>query len=79
VVSWFGAHACVFDCAFAFLFTTLDLTVDKFGKEESVEEFEEVQGQIATQGKPPLLVAYLNPSFIYASLSIYVYSRCIIL
>jgi hypothetical protein len=42
---------------------------------ENFEEFEEVQGQIANQGKPPLLVAYLDPSFIYASLSIYVYSK----
>jgi hypothetical protein len=60
------------------LFTTLDSTVDEFGEEENFEEFEEDQGQ-ATQGKPPLLVAYLDPSFICASLSIYVYSRCIIL
>jgi hypothetical protein len=60
------------------LFTMLDPTVDEFGEEENFEEFEEDQGQ-ATQGKPPLLVAYLDPSFIYASLSIYVYSRCIIL
>jgi hypothetical protein len=57
-----------------FLFATLDPTFDEF-VEEYFEEFEEVQGQIATQGKPPLLVAYLDPSFIYASLSIYVYSR----
>jgi hypothetical protein len=56
-----------------FSFATLDPTVDEFG-EEDFEEFEEDQGQ-ATQGKPPLLVAYLDPSFIYASLSIYVYSR----
>jgi hypothetical protein len=56
------------------LFTTLDPTVDEFGEEENFEEFEEDQGQ-ATQGKPPLLVAYLDPSFIYASLSIYVYSK----
>jgi hypothetical protein len=57
-----------------FLFTTLDPTIDEFG-EEDFEEFEEVQGQIATQGKPPLLVACLDPSFIYASLSIYVFSK----
>jgi hypothetical protein len=53
---------------------TLVPTVDEFGKEEIFEDLEENQGQ-ATQGKPPLLVAYLDPSFIYASLSIYVYSK----
>jgi hypothetical protein len=53
--------------------------VDELGKEEIFEDFAEVQGHIATQGKPPLLVAYLDPSFNHASLSIYVYSRCIIL
>jgi hypothetical protein len=52
-------------CALFFLFATLDPTIDEFG-EEDVEEFEDNQGQ-ATQGKPPLLVAYLNPNFIYAS------------
>jgi hypothetical protein len=52
-------------CA-CFLFTTLDPTVDEFGKEEIFEEFEEDQGQ-TNQGKPPLLVAYLDPNFIYAS------------
>jgi hypothetical protein len=46
-----------------FLFATLDPTIDEFG-EEDFEEFEEVQGQIATQGKPPLLVAYLDPIFL---------------
>jgi hypothetical protein len=49
-----------------FSFTTLDLTVDEFGEEEYFEDFEDNQGQ-ATQGKPPLLVAYLNPNLIYAS------------
>jgi hypothetical protein len=58
-------------------FATLDPTVDEF-EEKYFEDFEDNQGQ-ATQGKPPLLVAYLDPSFICASLSIYVYSRCIIL
>jgi hypothetical protein len=50
-----------------FLFTTLDPNVDELGKEEIFENFAEVQGQIATQGKPPLLVAYPDPNFIYAS------------
>jgi hypothetical protein len=54
-------------------FATLDPTVAEF-EEEYFEDFEENQGQ-ATQGKPPLLVAYLDPSFIYASFSIYVYSK----
>jgi hypothetical protein len=62
-----------------FLFTTLDPNVDELGKEEIFEDFAEVQGQIATQGKRPLLVSYPDPSFNHASLSIYVYSRCIIL
>jgi hypothetical protein len=61
-----------------FSFATIDLTIDEFGEEEYFEDFEDNQGQ-ATQGKPPLLVAYLDPSFNCASLSIYVYSRCIIL
>jgi hypothetical protein len=52
-------------------FATLDPTVDEF-EEEYFEDFEEDQGQ-AIQGKPPLLVAYLDPSFNHASLSIYVY------
>jgi hypothetical protein len=52
-------------------FAMLDPTIDEF-KEEYFEDFEDNQGQ-ATQGKPPILVAYLDPSFIYASLSIYVY------
>jgi hypothetical protein len=63
---------------FAFLFATLEPTVDEFDEEENFEDFEGDQGQ-AIQGKPPLLVAYLDPSFNCASLSIYVYSRCIIL
>jgi hypothetical protein len=42
-------------------FATLDPTVDEF-EEEYFEDFEDNQGQ-ATQGKPPLLVAYLDPSF----------------
>jgi hypothetical protein len=50
---------------------TLDSTVDEFGEEEDFEEFEEDQGQ-ATQGKPSKLVAYLDPSFTYASFPNYV-------
>jgi hypothetical protein len=45
-----------------FSFATLDPTVDAFEEEEYFEDFEENQGQ-ATQGKPPLLVAYFDPSF----------------
>jgi hypothetical protein len=56
-----------------FSFATLDSTVDEF-EEEYFEDFEDNQGQ-ATQGKPPLLVAYIDPSFIYASLFIYIYSK----
>jgi hypothetical protein len=56
-----------------FSFATLDPTVDEI-EEEYFEDFEDNQGQ-ATQGKPPLIVAYLHPSFIYASFSIYVYSK----
>jgi hypothetical protein len=56
-----------------FSFATLDPTVDEF-EEEYFEDFEDNQGQ-ATQGKPPLLVSYLDPSFIHASLSIYIYSK----
>jgi hypothetical protein len=44
-----------------FSFATLDPTVDEF-KEEYFEDFEDNQGQ-ATQGKPPLLVAYLDPIY----------------
>jgi hypothetical protein len=51
----------------------LDPTVDEF-EGEYFGDFEDNQGQ-ATQGKPPLLVAYLDPSFIYASLSIFIYSK----
>jgi hypothetical protein len=57
-----------------FLFATLEPTIDEFGEEEYIEEFEEDQVQ-ATQAKPPLLVAYLDRSFIHASFSIYVYSK----
>jgi hypothetical protein len=57
-----------------FSFATLDPTVDAFEEEEYFEDFEDNQGQ-AAQGKPPLLVAYLDPSFIYASLSIYISSK----
>jgi hypothetical protein len=46
-----------------FSFTTIDPTVDEFGEEEYFEDFEDNQGQ-ATQGKPPLLVAYLDPIFL---------------
>jgi hypothetical protein len=57
-------------------FATLDPTVDEFGEEEYFEDFEDNQGQ-ATQGKPPLLVAYLDPNFIYASLPLCLFQRCI--
>jgi hypothetical protein len=57
-----------------FFFVTLDPTVDAFEEEEYFEDFEDNQGQ-ATQGKPPLLVAYLDPNFIYASFPLYVYFK----
>jgi hypothetical protein len=53
-------------------FAMLDPTVDEFEEEGYFEDFEDNQGQ-ATQGKPPLLVAYLDPISNHASLSIYVY------
>jgi hypothetical protein len=43
-------------------FAMLDPTVDEF-EEQLFEDFEDNQGQ-ATQGNPPLLVAYLDPNFI---------------
>jgi hypothetical protein len=48
-----------------FSFATIEPPVDEFG-EEVFEDFEDNQGQ-ATQGKPSILVAYLDPSFTYAS------------
>jgi hypothetical protein len=73
VACWYGVRACMLIFVPCFSFTTLDPTVDEF-EEEYFEDFEDNQGQ-ATQGKPPLLVAYLEPSFIYASFSICVYSK----
>jgi hypothetical protein len=63
-----------FDCFLAFIFTVIESSIDRFDEGDNFEEFKEDHGQ-ATQGKPPLLVAYLDPSFIYASFSIYVYSK----
>jgi hypothetical protein len=75
VVCWYGVCACMLIfCVPCLSSVTLDPTVDEFEGEEYFEDFEENQGQ-ATQGKPPLLVAYLDPSFIYASPSIYVLSK----
>jgi hypothetical protein len=54
-----------------FSFATLDPTVDEF-EEEYFEDFEDNQGQ-ATQGKPPLLVAYLDPIFLLCKFSLYVF------
>jgi hypothetical protein len=67
---------CVFgdcDCLLAFIFAAIELNIDEFDEGGNFEDSEEVQGQIANQGKPPILVAYLDPSFIYASFSNYVY------
>jgi hypothetical protein len=61
----------------AFLFMMLEATVDEFSEEEGFEEFEEDQGQ-ATQGKPSILVAYLDPCFTYASFSIMFYAKRIV-
>jgi hypothetical protein len=55
----------------------LEPTIDKLGKEEDFEDFQEDQGQ-ATQGKPSILFAYLYPSFTYASFSIMFYAKCIV-
>jgi hypothetical protein len=54
------------DCLLAFIFAALESDVDGFDEGGNFEDFEEDQGQ-AKQGKPPLLVAYLDPNFIYAS------------
>jgi hypothetical protein len=62
VACWYGVRACMLIFVPSFSFATLDPTVDEFGEEEYFEDFEDNQGQ-ATQGKPPLLVAYLDPSF----------------
>jgi hypothetical protein len=43
-------------------FTTLDLNIDGFEREEGLKDFEEDQGQIVNQGKPSfdlLLLYYL--------------------
>jgi hypothetical protein len=57
-------------------FATLDPIVDKFREEE---DFEENQGQ-ATQGKPPLLVAYLDPIFLIIQVfPLCLFQRCIVL
>jgi hypothetical protein len=66
------------DCLFVFIFATIELNVDGFDEEDDFEELKEDQGQ-ANQGKPPLLVAYLDPNFIYASLPLCLFQRCIVL
>jgi hypothetical protein len=58
-----------------FSFATIEPTVDEFG-EEVFEDFKDNQGQ-ATQGKPSILVAYLDPSFTYASFFMF-YAKCIV-
>jgi hypothetical protein len=70
-----GGDCICFVCFF--ISRTVDSNVARHeGREDDLEECDEVQGQIANQGKPPLLVAYLDPSFIYASLSIlFIYSK----
>jgi hypothetical protein len=66
-------------CVFCIRFSvaTIELTVDEF-EEGDFEDFQDNQGQ-ATQGKPPLLVAYLGPSFTYASFPFMFIQRCIVL
>jgi hypothetical protein len=49
----------------------------EFGEEENFEEFEENQGK-ATEGKPSILVAYIDPSFTCASFLIMIYAKCIV-
>jgi hypothetical protein len=56
----------------------LEPTVNGFDKKGDFEDFKDNQGQ-ATQGKPSILVAYLYPSFTYASFSIMFYAKCIVL
>jgi hypothetical protein len=61
-----------------FSFVTIDPTVDEFGEEEYFEDFEDNQGQ-ATQGKPPLLVAYLDPIFLIMQVfPLCLFQRCIV-
>jgi hypothetical protein len=43
-------------------------------RKKPFEDFEEDQGQ-ANQGKPSILVAYLDPSFTYASFPIIFYAK----
>jgi hypothetical protein len=51
-------------------FTTLDLNIDGFEREEGLKDFEEDQGQIVNQGKPSfdlllfiLLVVFIVPLY----------------
>jgi hypothetical protein len=55
----------------------IESIVDEFEEEEYFEDFQENQRQ-ATQGKPSILVAYLDPSFTYASFSVMFYAKCIV-
>jgi hypothetical protein len=66
------------DCLLAIFFVAIELNIDRFDEEGDFEDFE-VQGKIANQGKPPLLVAYLDPSFNYASFPFMFIQRCIVL
>jgi hypothetical protein len=60
-----GGDCICFVCFF--ISRTVDSNVGGHEGEDNFEECEEVQGQIAKQGKPSILVAYLDPSFTYAS------------
>jgi hypothetical protein len=53
------------DCVYfvCYIFVTIESNVDGFDEGGNFEDFEEDQGQ-ANQGKPPLLVAYLDPIFL---------------
>jgi hypothetical protein len=67
------------DCLLAFIFTALESNVDGFDEGGNFEDFEEDQGQ-AKQGKPPLLVAYLDPIFFIMQVSpLCLFQRCIVL
>jgi hypothetical protein len=61
MVYWYDVCTCMI-VVLCFSFAMLDPTIDAFEEEEYFEDFEDNQGQ-ATQGKPPLLATYLDPSF----------------
>jgi hypothetical protein len=68
------------DYLFAFIFTAIESNIDGFDEGDNSEECEEVQGQIAKQGKPAFLVAYLDPIFLIMQVfPLCLFQRCIVL